>query len=205
MKSVIYDNPAYWNLLWVVLILAIVVAVGITWRRRALTRFVGNIFAGLLAPGVSLTRLRIKGWLWVLAMVALVLALVDIRWGKHMVEVQQKGVDIMFVLDVSRSMLAEDVTPNRLMRAEEYIGDMLDDMKGDRAGLVVFAGSEKLLVPLTGNYSEIKMALQEAGPQSVVRGGTALGDAIRVSARSFLDKTPDYKAIVVFSDGEDMD
>lgn len=205
MKSIIYENASYWNLMWVVLVLAVIVALGVSWRRRALARFVGSTFASLLAPGVSLMRLRIKAWLWVLAMAALLLALVDIRWGKHMVEVQQKGVDVMFVLDVSQSMLAEDVTPSRLMRAEDYICDMLDVMRGDRAGLVAFAGSEKMLVPLTSNYSEIKMALEEAGPHSVARGGTALGDAIRVASNRFLDKTPDYKVILILSDGEDMD
>ena len=87
----------------------------------------------------------------------------DLRWGKTSRKVPQKGIEVMFALDVSRSMLAEDTTPNRLERAKQQINDMVDEMAGDRVGLVVFAGSAKRVVPLTSHYQDFKKTLDSVG------------------------------------------
>jgi Ca-activated chloride channel family protein len=129
----------------------------------------------------------------------------DIRWGKTWREVPQKGIEVMFVLDVSRSMLAEDAAPNRLSRAKQQIKDMVDEMAGDRIGLVVFAGETRQAVPLTSHYEDFKQTLDAVGPHSVRRGGSRLGDAIEAAAHGFIDKTNDHKAIVIFTDGEDQE
>ena len=111
----------------------------------------------------------------------------------------------MFVLDVSRSMLAEDVAPNRLDRAKQQINDMVDEMTGDRIGLVVFAGETRQCVPLTSHYADFKQTLDSVGPHSVHRGGSLLGDAIRAAENSFISQTNDHKAMVIFTDGEDQE
>ena len=119
-------------------------------------------------------------------------------------EVEQQGIDTFFVLDVSRSMLAEDVKPSRLARATTAIEDVLDVMGSDRAGLITVAGDAALTVPLTLDYGSLRLALDDISPRSVNRGGTMIGDGIRLATDSFTDEVRDHKAIVVLTDGEDM-
>ena len=138
-------------------------------------------------------------------MTLMTIALMDIRWGKTWREVPQKGIEVMFVLDVSRSMLAEDASPNRLSRAKQQIKDMVDEMAGDRVGLVVFAGDTRQSVPLTSHYEDFKQTLIPSDRTRCERGGSRLGDAIAAAANGFIDKTNDHKAIVVFTDGEDQE
>ena len=111
----------------------------------------------------------------------------------------------MFVLDVSRSMLAEDASPNRLSRAKQQIKDMVDEMAGDRVGLVCFAGDTRQSVPLTSHYEDFKQTLDSVGPHTVRTGGSRLGDAIEAAANGFISKTNEHKAIVIFTDGEDQE
>ena len=139
------------------------------------------------------------------ALALMVVALVDVRWGKVWREVPQKGIEVMFVLDVSRSMLADDAAPNRLERAKQQIKDTIDEMAGDRVGLVVFAGDAKQQIPLTTHYDDFKQSLDEVGPQNVRRGGSRLGDAIDTASQSFLTKSNAHKAMVIFTDGEDQE
>ncbi len=140
-----------------------------------------------------------------LALAVLAGALVDPRAGSTREEVRRSGIDVFFVIDISRSMLAEDAAPNRLGRAKQLVLDALDHMAGDRVGLVAFAGTPSMRSPLTLNYGAFRLALNELAPQDAARGGSLLGDAIRLAAESFTDDVKGGKAIVVLSDGEDMD
>ena len=137
--------------------------------------------------------------------VFLAIALMDLRWGKTTREVPQKGIEVVFALDVSRSMLAEDANPNRLQRAKQQIKDMLNEMAGDRVGLVVFAGEADQAVPLTSHYGDFQQVLDSVGPHSVARGGSRLGVAIEAASKAFIGKTNDHKTIVIFTDGEDQE
>lgn len=199
------NNPIWLNLLWLVAGLVVVVGVGFALRRRAMRLFAGAAVLRQLAPQVSERRRYAKAGFVLVGLIALVIALIDPRWGREWRELPQRGVDVIFVLDVSRSMLADDATPNRLDRAKRFIGDMVDAMDGDRVGLVTYAGSVSQRVPLTNNYHDFMLALEEVGPHSVPRGGSLLGEAIDAAANRFLDRTADHKAIVVISDGEDQD
>mgnify|MGYP002622841133 FL=1 len=171
-------------------------------NRRAVARFATKDLTPFLFPASGRRRL-VKLGLVSAALACLVMALVDVRWGKTWREVPQKGIEVMFLLDVSRSMLAEDATPNRLERAKQQIKDMVDEMAGDRVGLVVFAGDVRQKIPLTSHYNDFKRTLDEVGPHEVDRGGSRIGDAIQMASEAFLDKTADHKAIVIFTDGED--
>jgi len=198
-------NLANLQWLWLLAIVSVVVAVAAVLRRRALARFATANLIGQLIPAGGRMRRVAKAVLVLASLAAMVLALIDVRWGKTWRDVPQKGVEVMFVLDVSRSMLAQDAPPNRLDRAKQQITDMVDAMTGDRVGLVVFAGDARRRIPLTSHHNDFKQTLAEVGPQDVARGGSRLGDAIRVAADSFLNKTTDHKAIVLFTDGEDME
>jgi Ca-activated chloride channel family protein len=136
-------------------------------------------------------------------LLALAVALLDPRWGVSFTPVQQRGVDLVVVLDVSRSMLAEDVRPNRLERSKQFIRDLVEQLGGDRVALVTFAGTATIKCPLTVDYAAFRLALDLATTESAPRGGSLLGDALRVASESFTDDIPDHKAVVVFTDGED--
>lgn len=190
---------------WLVLIVAVAMIAAEFIRRRAIHQFATANLTSRLFSHRRLIRVAIKSLVGLTAMSLLVVALIDARWGQTWREVPQKGIDVVFALDISRSMLAEDVSPNRLERAKQQIKDMVDEMAGDRVGLVVFAGESKRQVPLTKHYHDFKNALDEVGTFHVDRGGSQLGDAIQLAADCFLDKTNDHKAIVVFTDGEDQE
>ena len=132
--------PANTNLLWLLLaLIALVLTMGL-YRRMTLNRFATkNLIGTLIHPGGN-RRLTMSSLVTITAMMFLVVALIDLRWGKAWREIPQRGIEAMFVLDVSRSMLAEDVAPNRLERAKQQINELVDEMAGDRVGLVVFAG-----------------------------------------------------------------
>jgi len=133
-----------------------------------------------------------------------VFALLDPRWGVRYEQVQRRGIDILFIVDVSRSMLAEDVKPNRLGRAKQYINDIVEELGGDRVGLISFAGTAALKCPLTIDYGALRLSLHELGPESSARGGSLLGDALRLAGQCFTDEAKDAKVVIVFSDGEDQ-
>lgn len=174
-------------------------------KHRAARQFASANMTDKLFLTPRLQKHWISSILIVSSLCLLAIALVDFRWGKTEREVPQKGIEVMFLLDVSRSMLAEDVSPNRLDRAKQQIKDMVDEMAGDRVGLVVFAGETRQSVPLTNHYEDFKQTLDAVGSHSVRRGGSFLGDAIRAATAGFINKTNDHKAIVVFTDGEDQE
>ena len=196
------SNGAY--LLIVVVIALMVTAYAIVARRRAELKFATANLRKQILPSSGLTK-RLSPVLITLSLVLLVVSLLDVRWGKSWREVPQKGIEVIFLLDVSRSMLAEDASPNRLSRAKQQIKDIIHEMAGDRIGLVVFAGDSIQSVPLTSHYEDFKQTLDAVGPHSVRRGGSRLGDAITAAANGFINKTNNHKAIVIFTDGEDQE
>ena len=189
--------------LWFVAAAVVATLIALRVHRSAQKRFAtANLIDGIVGTsslGKKLTSIALTS----LAMILLAVASTDIRWGKAWREVPQKGIEIVFVLDVSRSMLATDVVPNRLSKAKQNIEDIVNEMSGDRVGLVLFAGDVRRHIPLTSHYEDFKQNLAEVGPHHINRGGTNLGDAIRIASDSFLQKTADQKAIVIITDGED--
>jgi Ca-activated chloride channel family protein len=196
------------NSLWLLVVVAaglILTGYAAIARRRASLKFATARLRNQILPSGNSSRHLMSAILIAASLTLLCVAMMDIRWGKTWREVPQKGIEVMFVLDVSRSMLAEDAAPNRLIRARQMIKDMVDEMAGDRVGLVVFAGDTRQAVPLTSHYEDFKQTLDSVGPHSVRVGGSRLGDAIKAAADGFISKTNDHKAIVVFTDGEDQE
>ena len=175
-------------------------------RRQALRRFIHD---SLLArvQGDSRpdpARRVLKGTLVLGAVTLLVIALARPAWNEVVREVTQRGRDVVFLLDVSRSMLAEDLPPNRLERAKLAILDAVDRLDGDRVALAVFAGSTVVKCPLTLDYGFFRMALDDATPLSVTRGGSLIGDGLRTVLNDVFDgKRSNHRDVVLITDGED--
>lgn len=205
MDAIKLNNIAWLHALWVVAALFGVVAWGFNRKRRALARFATPNLLGYLMPNVSIARQWTKALLILAALSFTVFGMIDPRWGMYYEDIKRRGVDVIFCLDVSRSMLAEDVKPNRLERAKQYIRDMVEVMGGDRVGLIAFAGKPGVKCPLTVNYGAFRMVLDETDVRSAGRGGTLIGDAIRLAIDSFVDQVKGYKTIIVLTDGEDQD
>jgi Ca-activated chloride channel family protein len=203
MNDIQLDHVQYAHFLWLVPLLAAVFWYGFWRKRRGLRIFATANLLEALVPRVSIGRQYVKAGLVLLAVVFIALALTGPRWGVYYEEAHRKGVDIVIALDVSRSMLAEDIAPNRLERAKLAIGDLLEQLQGDRIGLVTFAGEAVKKCPLTINYGSFKTTLAEVDTSSSPRGGTLLGDAIRRAKECFLDRVKDHKAIILISDGEE--
>lgn len=199
-----YNNLSALNWMWLVAALAIIASMAVAWRRRALRTMIDANLLPKIAPEFSILRPALRFALIILAMIALVAAMIDPRWGTESEEIKRRGADVMFVVDVSRSMLAEDATPNRLSRAKVFIDDAIRQMAGDRVGLVDFAGVAAMRTPLTLNYGAFMTSVDDLRPKDAVRGGSMLGDAIRVAAESFSSDATAGRAIVVLTDGEDM-
>lgn len=198
-----FDNPA--GALWLIASAAVaLLGVGAAlWRRRAAARFADAALLPRIAPGLSLSRGIWRATLLGGSAACLAAALMDPRASEQTEELTRRGADVMFVVDVSRSMLAEDATPNRLERARTFIADAIDAMGGDRAGLIDFAGVAAVRAPLTLNYDALKAAVDSLETKDSRRGGSMLGDAIRLAAESFPTDDAGH-AIVILSDGEDM-
>lgn len=144
---------------------------------------------------------------FLLALTLLIVAWARPRWGYQWRDVKRRGVDIVVALDVSKSMLAEDMSPNRLQRAQREIIDLLRMLRGDRVGLVAFSGGAFLQCPLTVDYGAVEMFLGEMSPDLFTQQGTSLGDAIRVSLKALEQGSPDdthARAIILITDGEDQ-
>jgi Ca-activated chloride channel homolog len=139
-------------------------------------------------------------WRWAIAF--LILALMNPRFGKKEVEVRYSGIDLMICLDVSNSMLAEDISPNRLLRARRAISQLLDKLHGDRIGLIVFAGDAYVQLPITTDYEAAEMFLSSVSADMVPTQGTAIGKAIYLALNSFGTDNTGSRSIIVITDGE---
>jgi Ca-activated chloride channel family protein len=172
-------------------------------KKAALARFAEARLARKLTPGASLSRQVIKWTLFIAFFFFLVLALVRPRFGVKMELFERRGIDLMAALDISESMLAEDIAPNRLERAKHEIVKLLDLLKGDRIGIIVFAGESFVQCPLTLDYGAAKMFLDAVSTGWVQIQGTAIADAIKQATEAFRSKEHKYKVLVLITDGED--
>ena len=138
-----------------------------------------------------------------LALSFLILALARPQWGAKMQTIKRKGLDILIALDTSKSMLAEDIKPNRLERAKHEICGLIDKLEGDRVGLICFAGTSFVQCPLTLDYAAAKIFLKVIDTQIIPKGGTAIGEAIQQARKAFVQGERKYKVLILLTDGED--
>jgi Ca-activated chloride channel homolog len=197
-----FGHEAYLYGLLIIPVLVILFAIGLYWRKKALKRFGNPPIINQLMPYVSTLRPVIKFILLILALTSVIFALADPQFGSKLKKVKREGVELIIALDVSNSMLAEDIEPNRLERAKRAIAKMVDQLSNDKIGLIVFAGDAYIQVPLTTDYSAVKMYMSSINTDIVPRQGTAIGSAIDLAVRSFDEQSELDKALIVITDGE---
>ncbi len=198
-----WGNFTYLLLLFLIPVFAFALAWANRQRKKGLENFADAAFWPKLMP---LTRPLRKIWkqlLWLMALACFMIAFAEPKWGYHFEDVVRKGVDIFLLVDVSNSMLAEDIKPNRLERAKRKIYDLLKMSQGDRIGLIVFAGRAVVLCPLTLDYQAIHQFLESLSPDLIPIQGTDLSGALELAFKSFKDPKT-QKALIAFTDGEDQ-
>ncbi len=199
-----FGAPEWLLLLWLIPPLAALAASRMAWARRALRSFARAGLLGDLGARVSPMRRWARAILVMTALGLTGVALARPQWGEIARERPREGRDVAFVVDVSRSMLAEDLAPNRLERAKLAIKETVDILAGDRVALVAFAGSAVVKCPLTVDYAFMRLAVDDLSTESVARGGTAIGDAVRVTLEEVFDEgTEGYRDLILITDGED--
>ncbi|HEY3294194.1 MAG TPA: VWA domain-containing protein [bacterium] len=198
-----FDHP--W-MLWLLLLVPVWVAgmmVMLKLRRRAGEAFVARSLLERVAYSLSFTRLRAKMILWIIAWGLLVVAAADPQVGTKLEEVKKKGIDIMLAVDLSTSMLCEDLSPSRLENAKHEISKFVDGLKGDRVGIVAFAGTAIVHCPLTTDYGAAKLLTKVMNPDLMPEQGTAIADAIDAAKKAFNSPEVKSKVLVIITDGED--
>ena len=172
-------------------------------RRGAIARMGEPQLIARLSRDVNIRGRKIKAGLWLSALALLMIALARPQWGETRQTMTEKGVQVMVVLDTSKSMLVEDVKPDRLTRAKMDISELMNRLNGDEVGLTVFSGASFTLFPLTSDYNTARSFLDIAQPGIVSRPGTAIGDSIRTALLGFDEARNSQKVIVLMTDGED--
>ena len=171
-------------------------------KKKAIKKYGNPTLLAELMPEVSTKRQHLKFWLLFGAITMVIFIIAGPQFGSKLETVKRQGVEIMVCLDVSNSMLAEDVSPNRLDKAKQMLSRLTDGFTNDKVGLIVFAGDAFTQLPITSDYISAKMFLSSINPSMVSTQGTAIGAAINLAARSFTpDETTD-KAIILITDGE---
>jgi Ca-activated chloride channel family protein len=198
-----FGSLNYLFLLWIIPVMGIFYLYAFRKRDRLLALFCGTELVGELVPDFKKGRRRVKAFLALVAMAFGIVALTQPQWGFHWEEIKRVGVDIMVAIDVSESMLAEDVKPSRLERAKREVFDLIEMLEGDRIGLIVFAGTSFVQCPLTLDYGACKMFLDYIDTDLIPVPGTALADAIRTATTSFSKRERKSKALILITDGED--
>ena len=172
-------------------------------RGRAIDQLGNSALILRLSNSINWRGRRWRSALWLAALALIVFSLARPQWGSEVHEVEQEGLQVMIALDVSQSMLAEDIKPTRLDRAKLEIADLMQRLDGDEVGIVLFSGASFLQVPLTSDYSTALAYLDSANPSVISRPGTVIGDAIRTALRSFDPELASQKVLIVMTDGED--
>ena len=200
-----YEHIEYLNLLFGIPVLIIMIILYEKWKKNALAIFGERKIINKLMHSFSKRRLHIKHTLTVLIFTLLILAIANPQIGTKMEEVKREGVDLMIAIDLSNSMMSEDIKPNRLDRAKQAISKLINRLEGDRIGLIVFAGEAYVQLPITTDYSAAKLFLSTVNTDIVSIQGTEIAKAINLSVESFDMENGQNKAIIIITDGENHD
>ena len=200
-----FASPESFTLLAMILVLAMFFLWSINRKKKILARF-GDMFLLLQnSPSISFARQGGKAAILLIGVFFVVLTLSQLQCGTHMEMMKREGIDILIAVDVSSSMLAEDMKPNRIAKARQEIRGLLERLKGDRIGLVAFAGEAYVQCPLTLDYSVVEIFLDVIDVNLIPAQGTAIGDAINEAIKAFEGHERKHKVLMLLTDGEDQD
>ena len=197
-----FAQAQYLLLLLLVPFFFVIQAVVLKIRKKRIRKFGDEALVSRLMPSYSEGKTWIRLVLFSIGFIFFIIGLSRPQIGARLKEHETKGAEIMIVLDVSNSMLAEDYSPNRLERAKLAIARLVDKLRDDRIGLIVFAGNSFVQLPITTDYVSAKMFLNSISTESVPVQGTAIGDAINTAMRSFSAQSEKSRAVIVITDGE---
>jgi Ca-activated chloride channel homolog len=197
-----FANPDFLYLLLILPVMVIIFIINEIRKKNAIKRIGDETLVKSLLPELSRIRPYVKFVLQLFGVTLLILVLARPQFGSKLEEVKKEGVEVIIALDVSNSMMAEDIQPNRLTRAKQALTRLIDNLNNDKIGLVVFAGDAYTQIPITTDYVSAKMFLSAIGPEMVPRQGTAIGSAIDLGMRSFSPGDGKSKAMIIITDGE---
>jgi Ca-activated chloride channel family protein len=197
-----FANPDFLYLLLLLPVMVILWILNEIRKKRALKRIGESLLVSKLLPELSGSRPWIKFFMLFFALTAITLILARPQFGSKLEEVKKQGVEVIIALDVSNSMLAQDIQPDRLTRAKQALARLIDNLDNDKIGLIVFAGDAYTQIPITTDYISAKMFLSAISPEMVPKQGTAIGAAIDLGMRSFSPGEDKSKAMIIITDGE---
>ncbi|TDE06637.1 VWA domain-containing protein [Flavobacterium hiemivividum] len=197
------DEIKYLYLLFILPFVVVLFLYTSYWKRKKKKEFGDLEMVKKLSPESSLFKPVFKLVVILLALAGMIFGLVNPKIGTKMETVKREGIDIVFAMDVSKSMLAEDVAPSRLEKSKQIVSQIINQLGSDRIGIVAYAGSAFPVLPITTDYSVAKMFLQSMNTEMVSSQGTSLDEAIKLSSTYFDDKSKTCKLLILISDGED--
>ncbi|WP_455169089.1 vWA domain-containing protein [Aegicerativicinus sediminis] len=192
----------FWAL-WIIPIVVLLFLLVQYWRRRTQRKFADKELLKRLSPERSLFKSVLKLIVICLAFLSLIIALVNPKIGTKLETVKREGVDIVFAVDVSKSMLAEDIAPNRLEKAKQLVTQIINNLTSDRVGIIAYAGKAFPQLPITTDYASAKMFLQSMNTDMLSSQGTAINEAIDLAKTYYDDQDQTNRVLVIISDGED--
>ena len=198
-----FEEPAYLSLLLLLPLLAAFYLYSNYRRRRNIRKFGDPVLMAQLMPDVSKYRPDVKFWMVFAAIGLFAVLLARPQFGSKLETVKRQGVEVMIALDISNSMLAQDVQPSRLQKAKRLVAQLVDKMENDKVGMIVFAGDAFTQLPITSDYISAKMFLETINPSMITTQGTDIKQAIDLAMKSFTPNQDVSKAIFVITDGED--
>lgn len=197
------EEPIYFYLLFTIPVIAVLFLWVLIWRKRTQDNFSSKDLLKKLSPDRSVFKPVLKFLAISLALVALSFALVNPKIGTKLETVKREGVDVVFALDVSKSMLAEDIAPNRLQKSKQLIMQIINSLAGDRIGIIGYAGSAFPQLPITTDFSSARLFLSGMNTDMVSSQGTAINEAISLAQTYFIDEEQTNRVLFIISDGED--
>ena len=200
-----YDNIDFLYFLALIPLIAIGLYFYNRWQKKSIEKFGDENLVIELMQNHSKARKNIKNTLFIFSIAFLIIGISNPQIGTKMEEVKREGVDLMIAIDLSHSMMAQDIKPNRLERAKQAISRLIDKLEGDRIGLVVFAGEAYVQLPITTDYSAAKLFLSTVNTSIIPTQGTKIGNAIDLCVKSFDQENNQNKAIIIITDGENHD
>jgi len=197
------EKPIYFYLLLTIIVLGILFLLVLIWKKHAQRRFSNSKALKKLSPDQSLFKSVLKLFLLSLAFVCLSFAMVNPKIGTKIETIKREGVDVVFALDVSKSMLAEDIAPNRIGKSKQLVTQIINSLAGDRIGIIGYAGSAFPQVPITTDFSSAKLFLNSMNTDMVSSQGTAINEAIHMATTYYNDEDQVNRVLFIISDGED--
>ncbi|MGB1042913.1 MAG: VWA domain-containing protein [Tenacibaculum sp.] len=197
------EEPIYFYLFTIIPFIVVAFLLVLWWKKRTQKKFANPELLAKIAPNSSTFKAVLKLVFFLIGLSFLIISLVNPKMGTKLKTVKREGVDVVFALDVSKSMLAEDIAPNRLEKSKQITSKIIDKLGSDRVGIIIYAGNSYPLLPITTDHAAAKMFLQNASPNMVSSQGTAINEALNLAKTYYNNDEQTNRFLIIISDGED--